>query len=126
MGQVMKEKDYWVERFLTEALPKMLASVKPSRVVIFGSRARGEAGEGSDIDVIVVADSFRDIPFLKRMPFLLKLVRFEKHIDFLCYTEEEFEQVKETSSIVKSALEEGAVVVNGHVVGGREGEDDGD
>jgi len=122
----MRRQDQWAAKFIDEGLPKLLMAVRPSRVIISGSRVRGEVGEASDLDVIVVADSFRDIPFLKRMPLLLKLVRFEKHIDFLCYTEEEFEQVKETSSIVKSALEEGTVVVNSHVVGGREGEDDGD
>jgi len=52
------------------------------------------------------------MPFLKRMPFLLKLVQFEKHIDFLCYTEEEFRRAKRTSSMVKSALEQGMVVVD--------------
>jgi predicted nucleotidyltransferase len=113
MGLVMKEKDYWLKKFLSEAVPKIVEVVKPARVVIFGSRARGAAGEGSDLDVIVVADSFRGMPFLKRMPFLPKLVQFEKHIDFLCYTQEEFERVKQTSSLVKSALREGMVVVDG-------------
>ena len=86
---------------------RLLAAVRPSRVITFGSRARGDAGEGSDLDVIVVADSLEGMPFLKRMPFLLKLVQFEKHIDFLCYTEEEFRRAKRTSS-----LEQGMVVVD--------------
>lgn len=107
------EKDHWVEKFLNESLPKIVEVVKPSLLVIFGSRARGEAGEGSDLDVIVVSNFFQGTPFLKRMPLLLKLVRFEKHIDFLCYTEDEFERIKHTSSTVNAALKEGKVVVNG-------------
>ena len=91
---------------------RLLAAVRPSRVITFGSRARGDAGEGSDLDLIVVADSLEGMPFLKRMPFLLKLVQFEKYIDFLCYTEEEFRRAKRPSSVVKSALEEGIVVVD--------------
>ncbi|MCD5408793.1 nucleotidyltransferase domain-containing protein [Candidatus Bipolaricaulota bacterium] len=121
----MKGRDYWVEKFLEEALPKIREAFNPSQVIVFGSRAQGRGGEGSDLDVIVVADSFCGVPFLKRMPMLLKLVRFEKHIDFLCYTEEEFEQAKETSSIVKSALKEGRVIMDGGVVTVRGGEEDG-
>lgn len=90
---------------------RLLAAVRPSRVtsrvITFGARARGDAGEGSDLDVIVVADSLEGMPFLKRMPFLLKLVQFEKYIDFLCYTEEEFRRAKRPSS-----LEQGMVVVD--------------
>ena len=86
---------------------RLLAAVRPSRVITFGSRARGEVREGSDLDVIVVADSLEGMPFLKRMPFLLKLVQFEKYIDFLCYTEEEFRRAKRPSS-----LEQGMVVVD--------------
>ncbi len=100
-------KDRWVERFIKEALPKILSEVSPLLVIIFGSRVKGGAREDSDIDVIVVSDYFKDIPFIKRMPMLLRLVYFEKHIDFLCYTEEEFNRIKDESVIVRTALREG-------------------
>ena len=121
----MKRDDFWVKKFVDEALPKIVRSFNPSQVIVFGSRARGGARESSDLDVIVVADSFQGVPFLERMPMLLKLARFDKHIDFLCYTEEEFRRAKRTSSVVKSALEEGIVVVDGTAAsagGKREGD----
>lgn len=40
------------------------------------------------------------------MENMLKLVRFPKHVDYLCYTPEEFERIKDSSSIVEDALEE--------------------
>jgi hypothetical protein len=109
--------DYWVERFLKEVLPKLERALSPSLVVLFGSRIKGEATEDSDLDVIVVAEAFSDIPFLKRMPMLLKLVNFAKHIDFLCYTPEEFERLRNSSTIIAQALEEGVVVKgdDGHI-----------
>ncbi len=113
MGKHMKRDDFWVKKFVDEALPNIVRSFNPSQVIVFGSRARGGARESSDLDVIVVADSFQGVPFLERMPMLLKLARFDKHIDFLCYTEEEFRRAKRTSSVVKSALEEVIVVVDG-------------
>ncbi len=92
-------RDEWVKTFIREGIPKIVAEIKPSKIILFGSRARGEARKDSDIDVIVVSDLFKGVPFLRRMPMLLKLVRFEKHIDFLCYTEEEFNRVKTVQSL---------------------------
>ena len=119
MGKHMKRDDFWVKKFVDEALPNIVRSFNPSQVIVFGSRPRGGARESSDLDVIVVADSFQGVPFLERMPMLLKLARFDKHIDFLCYTEEEFRRAKRTSSVVKSALEEGIVVVDGTAASAR-------
>lgn len=100
-------KDMWIEKFINEAVPRILKEIKSAKIIIFGSRVRGEAKDESDIDVIVISDHFRGMPFLKRMPELLKLVKFGKHIDFLCYTREEFERIKKSSSIINSALKEG-------------------
>jgi len=103
-------RDRWIEKFIEEAVPKIVKEIKPSRIIIFGSRARGDARETSDIDVIVVSDYFRGITFLRRMPMLLRLVKFEKHIDFLCYTEDEFEEIKEKSIVVNSALKDSLII----------------
>ena len=105
MRKIMKDK--WIEKFIKEAIPKILEKISPSQIIVFDSRVKGNAKDESDIDVIVISDYFEGIPFLKRMPMLLKLVKFEKHIDFLCYTEDEFEKVKKMSAILKSALQNG-------------------
>lgn len=99
-------KDRWIERFVKEAVPNIVKEINPSQIIIFGSRARGDAEESSDIDVIVVSDYFKGIPFLRRMPILLRLIKFEKHVDFLCYTEDEFEDIKEESIVVSNALKD--------------------
>ncbi len=102
--------DFWLEKFKREAIPKIKEAYSPEKVLIFGSRIKGNADEDSDIDVIIVSDLFRDIPFIDRMPLLLKLVRFPIHIDFICYTPDEFERIKDKSSVVMDALETGAMV----------------
>jgi len=102
--------DKWIEKF-KEVIP-VLQKINPSEIIIFGSRARGDAKEDSDIDVIVVSDYFKGIPFLKRMPMLLRMIDFEKHIDFLCYTKDEFERIKDNSVIVSSALQEGIEITH--------------
>ncbi|NOZ59361.1 MAG: nucleotidyltransferase domain-containing protein [Euryarchaeota archaeon] len=98
--------DVWLDRFKREALPRIVREFKPVRVIFFGSRVKGGAREDSDIDVIIISEAFRDVPFLRRMERVLKVARFPKHVDFLCYTPEEFERIKKSSAIVKEAMEE--------------------
>ena len=100
------EKDIWLEKFRREALPLIRYHIHPVKVVAFGSRIRGNATEESDIDIIIISDRFREIPFLERMPWMLKHVPFPKHVDYLCYTPEEFERIKNTSSIIIDAMVE--------------------
>ena len=68
--------------------------------------------ENSDIDVIMVSNYFLKIPFVKRMPLVLKKIRFKKHIDIICYTPSEFEKIRKTSIILKEALGYGEVLVS--------------
>lgn len=97
--------DRWVEKFKKEALPKLEKEFKPEKVLVFGSRAKGVAREDSDIDVIVISSYFGDIPFLKRMPLVLRTVQFPKHVDYICYTAEEYERLKKESSVIMDAEE---------------------
>ena len=96
--------DYWLERFKKEALPKIIEEFHPKRIILFGSRIKGEEEE-SDLDVIVVAETFKEIPFLKRMPMVVRKSKFPKHVDYICYFPEEFERMKKISSVVMDALE---------------------
>jgi hypothetical protein len=37
---------------------------------------------------------------------VMRSVRFQKYVDYLCYTPEEFETIKDASSVIEDALEE--------------------
>jgi predicted nucleotidyltransferase len=102
--------DTWLERFKREVLPKLIAELNPEKILLFGSRIKGTADENSDIDVIVVSNAFATIPFIERMSLILKMIRFPKHIDFICYSPEEFARLKNKSSVLMDALENGEVV----------------
>lgn len=99
--------DPWIERFKLEILPSLLSDFKAEMVIIFGSRISGTAAAESDIDVVVISNYFANISFLKRMPLLLKEIPFPKHVDYICYTPEEFEKQKASSTIIIEALESG-------------------
>lgn len=107
---VLVSSDPWIELFKKDALPLIYKEFNPKMIMIFGSRVKGNANDGSDIDLIVVSDYFKDIEFIRRMPLVLKKVRFPKHIDVLCYSLTEFEKIKDTSTVVMDALRDGEYV----------------
>jgi hypothetical protein len=99
--------DSWIERFKNEVLPILLSDFQAEMVIIFGSRISGTPDRESDIDVVVTSTYFAKIPLLKRMPLLLKEIPFPKHVDYICYTPEEFQKLKTSSTIIIEALESG-------------------
>ncbi len=98
-------KDFWLEKFEKEAYPLIIKQYNPQHVIMFGSRVVGKASDDSDIDLIIISEKFETVHKLRRMSQVLKLINFEKHLDILCYTPDEFERAKKTSAIVQNALE---------------------
>lgn len=83
-------RDPLVRRFAARYLPKLKRRYQPSLVLLFGSRARGEALAESDLDLLIVSDRFRGVPFLRRISSLLTELDIPFAVDLLCYTPEEF------------------------------------
>lgn len=77
------------------------------RVILFGSHARGNAAEGSDVDLMIIAES--DLPRFKRSRKLYKLFRpYPFGMDLVVYTPEEVDKGKRSPiSFVSSVLREG-------------------
>jgi predicted nucleotidyltransferase len=85
---------------LNRSILALSMALTAEMVIIFGSRVLGTPVAESDIDVVVISRYFAKISFLKRMPLLLKEIPFPKHVDYLCYTPEEFEKLKASSTII--------------------------
>ena len=83
------------------------------KALLFGSAARGEADENSDIDLIVISDDFKKMALIDRLVFLSKL-RGQKFInwpmDILGYTSDEFEKLSQISSMFKEAKRDGMIL----------------
>jgi predicted nucleotidyltransferase len=72
----------------------LLKGYDPDRIILFGSRARGQADEYSDYDVLVVKRT--DRPFVDRLTDVVHfLLPFEKAVDVLVYTPEEFDRMSD-------------------------------
>jgi len=71
---------------LTELL---IEAARPKRIILFGSQARGEAGEDSDFDVMVVEEAVADR--VAEMVRLNRLLRsFDIPVDLLVVSAEKF------------------------------------
>ncbi len=77
------------------------------QVILFGSHARGEAGENSDVDLMIIAES--DLPRFKRSRKLYKQLRpYPFGMDLIVYTPREIERGKKSHvSFVSAVLREG-------------------
>lgn len=82
----------------------------PIRVILFGSQARGDADENSDIDLMVVERKLTDkaAEYLRLRAAVGKLGR---GVDLLLYSEEEFERRSQVPGTVAYwAKQEGKVL----------------
>jgi len=89
---------------------KLERDFKIEKIIFFGSRARGKHKEESDIDLIIVSPDFKGMNFFERVSKMYEYWDLEMPVDFICYTNEEFNHLKKRISIVRDAVEEGVVV----------------
>jgi predicted nucleotidyltransferase len=98
------------KRLLDEITRRIVASVKPQRVLLFGSAARGRMSKNSDIDMLVVMRE----PIHRRQT-AQKIYR-NLHgtgiaVDIIVATEKDLERYgQREGTILKSALQEGRVL----------------
>jgi len=94
-----------LEGELERILNRLKNDTSVRKVLLFGSLARGDARDHSDIDLIVVKDT--------QMRFLDRLDEFyddaREAMDILVYTPQEFEEMKERP-FVKRGLREGKML----------------
>lgn len=83
---------------------------KIEKSILFGSRARGDFLDNSDVDLIVVSKDFSGISFRKRMAEAIEDWDADVDLEVICYTPKEFEKLRKRIGIVKKALEEGVEV----------------
>lgn len=89
------------------AVSVLAAMEEVERVSLVGSFARGCADLRSDLDLLVVMRTEK--PFIERLRVLYPLLSLPVDVDILCYTPEEFVEMKERPSL-KNMLKEEVVL----------------
>jgi predicted nucleotidyltransferase len=95
---------------MDEIVERIVGVMHPRKIVLFGSRARGDAAGGSDLDLLVIAES--DQPRYRRAaPLYGALSDILVPMDILVYTPEEVEDWSAVpEAFVTTALREGKVL----------------
>lgn len=86
-----------------------LMAYGPEKIILFGSAARGDADEYSDLDFIVVKNT--DQRFLPRLVDVAAYLPRDMSIDALVYTPQELRRMVEAGNpFIESALNDGKVL----------------
>jgi len=82
---------------------------KARKAIVFGSVARGEADEWSDLDLVIIADTAR--PFLDRYLDFTGIYDVWPRLDLIIYTPGEFARMRaEGRAFIEHVEAEGVVV----------------
>lgn len=99
-------------RSFEERLNKIIEGVRgygADAALIFGSSARGDEDEYSDIDLIVIKRT--DRCFVDRLLDVVECIQPDFALDVLVYTPEEFKRMREEGNpLVTQAVEEGMMI----------------
>lgn len=103
-------KDSPNKKILNEVTRRIVASVKPRRVLLFGSAARGRMNSDSDLDVLVVMGGHAH-----RRQTAQKIYRDLRGtgiaVDIVVATEKDLREYGQSAgTVLKSALQEGRVL----------------
>ncbi len=98
-------------RWATELAAELAArGVAVERVILFGSLARGDHTEDSDVDLLVVARGWEAMSVGERLSLLYRLWDKPRDATFIPVTPEELERLRGRSVVVAEALREGIEV----------------
>ncbi len=95
---------------LKEFKKKLKEEFSVNKIIFFGSRVNGKPSEDSDIDLIIVSEKFKDKKFRHRAIGFYDYWDLDYPVDFLCYTPEEFNKLKNQITIVREAVKTGVVI----------------
>ena len=103
-----KEENMSVVRKFKDAV---LGKLSLSRLILFGSRARGDFKEDSDFDLIIVSDDFEGVKSYERGGELRMDWGYDYSVDMICLTNSEFNKVKDNrQTVIGLAVREGVEI----------------
>lgn len=98
------------DTLLQEMVRTLVEAIDPDRIILFGSRARGDAKPDSDVDLLVIKDS-DEPPHRRVIPAYRALGRISVPTDILWRTPAEIEEWAGARNYVTTrAMREGRVL----------------
>ena len=87
-----------------------LSAYEPEQVILFGSFARNESDEISDIDLLIIKETEED--FFSRIRRVMQILDLHTAVDILVYTPAEFQAMKQQGNVLIEAILEEGIVLN--------------
>ncbi len=97
-------------RKLKEFKKKVGRDIPIEKMLLFGSRATNKAKKESDVDLIIVSPKFKKLNFFQRGAKMYDYWTLNYPVDFLCYSNDEFEKLRGKQTIVRDAIENGVEI----------------
>ncbi|TVQ96849.1 MAG: nucleotidyltransferase domain-containing protein [Desulfovibrionales bacterium] len=91
-----------LDQELARCLDVLKTKWNPKKVILFGTMAKGEVSEWSDIDLVVVEET--SLPFYQRLYQVRKLLRPQVAMDVIVYTPDEFETMCAERAFMKDEV----------------------
>ncbi len=97
-------------KILDEIIRRIVKVAAPERIILFGSAARGNTHENSDIDLLIIKPGTYN-PRVIAADIHVSLYGIDQAVDLVIVTPEQVEQYKNSpSTVVYPALREGRVI----------------
>ena len=111
----MAEDQKWIENLIKKYVHRLNEVIKVEKLIVFGSRARGDFMEDSDLDLIIISEDFKGKSYLERARLLddawRKISTAHLKIEAFGYTEEEYEEAKKSSPFVQNLITDGFIEI---------------
>jgi uncharacterized protein len=103
-----------MDEVLQEIVRRIVEVAHPDQIILFGSAARGQATEGSDIDLLVITSENVHRGKLTGSIYL-NLFGVDQAVDVVVVTREDVEKYRDNSALViQPALRDGKIIYDRH------------
>jgi uncharacterized protein len=98
------------DNLIDNIVRRIVETAQPDKIILFGSRARGDARPESDIDLLVIQES-TEPGYRRDAALYLALAGLNAPVDVMTYTPEEIRDWSEVPlAFITTAVREGKVV----------------
>ncbi|MFH0702160.1 MAG: nucleotidyltransferase domain-containing protein [bacterium] len=98
------------DKKLKEIIDKIFQVIIPDKIILFGSRARGDAKKDSDYDLLIIKSGIKNERKIAQ-DIHVNLIGVDESVDIIVKTPENVEKsLNRFMSITKQAIKEGIIV----------------
>jgi len=98
------------EDLIPDIVRRIVETAQPEKIILFGSRARGDARPDSDFDLLVIKES-NEPRYRRSVPLYVALADLPAEVEVMVYTPEEVTDWSQVpQAFVTTAVREGTTI----------------